>query len=71
MSLAASRLIYPNQARNGAADTTIRSLSYFAPVLEEIEAQEIPDDYLRYIREVSLCGDRLDELERLVAEDPS
>lgn len=71
MALAASRLLYPNQARNGASDTTIRSLGYFAPVLEEIEAQEIPDDYLRYVREVSLSGDRLGELERLMAEDPS
>jgi|SRR5580704_18399237 hypothetical protein len=29
---------------------TIRSLHYFLPVIEEISAQPLPNDYLRYLR---------------------
>jgi hypothetical protein len=36
----------------------IRSLAYFLPVIEEIRANPVPDDYLRYLRKKVelLCG---------------
>ena len=37
----------------------IRSLAYFAPVIEEILANPIPDDYLEYLRrKVALLSNR-------------